>query len=55
VARLGTKDAAYLRVRENSMPKLREAIGGPKQRLIVKELYLEDMSLQCYGPSYGCD
>jgi hypothetical protein len=37
-------------MRENFMPKLREMI-GPKQRLIVQELYVGDASLQRYGSS----
>jgi len=32
-------------------PKLCEVIGAPKQRYIVKELYVGDASLQPYGPS----
>jgi len=28
------------------MPKLCEVVGGPKQRFIVKELYVRDVSLQ---------
>jgi hypothetical protein len=36
----------------NSMPRLHEVTGGPKQRLIVEELLIhaEDASLQHYGP-----
>jgi hypothetical protein len=32
-------------------PKLCEVIGGPKQRFTVKELYVGDAFLQCYGLS----
>jgi len=35
-------------MRKNSKPKLCEVIGGPKQRFIVKELYVGDAFLQCY-------
>ena len=38
-------------VRNYSMPKPRDVMGGPQQRFIVKELYFGAMSLQRYGPS----
>jgi len=36
---------------KNNKPKLCVVIGGPKRSFIVKELYVGDASLQCYGPS----
>jgi len=33
------------------MPKFRAVVGEPKQRFIVKELYVRDVSLQKYGSS----
>jgi hypothetical protein len=39
------------RMWNNSMPRLHEVTGGPKQRFIVEELHAEDASLQHYGPS----
>ena len=44
------KEKTY-RMWKNSKPKLCKVIGGPKQRFTVKELYVGDASLQCYGPS----
>jgi len=32
-------------VQKNSIPKLRQVMRGPKQRLVVKELYVGDLSL----------
>ena len=40
-----------IQVRKNSVSKRCEVIGGPKQRFIVKELYVGDASLQRCGPS----
>jgi hypothetical protein len=38
------------RLRKNSMRKLREVMGEPKQRFVVKEFYVGDASFQRYGP-----
>jgi len=38
---------------KNSMPKLREVMGEPKQRFTVKELYVRDASLQLQTVNLG--
>jgi hypothetical protein len=37
------------RLHKNSMPKLHEGMGGPKQRFNVEEIYVRDAALRCYG------
>jgi len=42
-------------MQKNSMPKLREVMGVPKQRFTVKQLYVGHATLECHGPSSGSD